>query len=184
MEAEEAEAQPQPKMLLERVASQLERLARDACSSPSVVEPPLAATASRKAVLQESVALMLQWCDDAREFDVCPKLRKLRTCVRDALPLLEQMFNGSWHEERVRHYCCLPLAWAGDVTGAPLLRRRLPRLSRMSCAACCSRRAPTLQRRSGFLAPCASAACCSACLATGCSDAHGSRSSRRITRMR
>ena len=28
MEAEEAEAQPQPKMLLERVASQLERLAR------------------------------------------------------------------------------------------------------------------------------------------------------------
>ena len=38
MEAEEAEAQPQPKMLLERVASQLERLARDACSSPSVTE--------------------------------------------------------------------------------------------------------------------------------------------------
>ena len=69
-----------------------------------LVEPPLAATASRKTVLQESVALMLHWCDDAREFDTCPQLRKLRTCVRDALPLLEQMFNGSWHEERVRHY--------------------------------------------------------------------------------
>ena len=69
--------------------------------------PHEAVASSRKTVLQESLHLMMHWCDDAREDDVCPRFRDLRNSVRVAVPLLEQMFNGPWHEARVRHYCCL-----------------------------------------------------------------------------
>ena len=70
--------------------------------------PPGGAAASRKTVLQESLHLMMHWCDDVGELDVWPQLRKFKKSVRDAVPLLEQMFNGPWREARVRHYCCLP----------------------------------------------------------------------------